>query len=125
MSIISLVKATLFREKTRSKKYDEEKSGNSSVCIAANILRNMALDCSCGEIAVFVGQRGSVYRCVRCNKETVGPVYNLDRTNCMESTSESNTPFFDMDFYNEAIILLSSNSRKRPTLKQWKYRLKH
>lgn len=124
MNIISLIKI-LSKEKNKYEECGKEGSHNTSACITANMLKHMSLDCFCGEICIPAEQRGDVYRCIRCNKHTVGRVYDLGRTSYIKKSSQSDEPFINMDFYDEAVNLLNKTKKKRLTFKQWKYRLNH
>lgn len=122
MSVTSLIKAQLVKRNKLKK--DKEKLFLSLARIAANKLEHVAIKCRCGDISIPTEKKGNVYRCIRCDKEKVFHSYNLERTNYTTISSNRNKLFLDMDFYDAAVILLKNDKKKRPTLKERKYRLK-
>lgn len=122
MSVISLIKAQLVKRNKLKK--DKEKLFLSLARVAANTLENMAINCRCGDISIPIEGKGKIYRCIRCDKEKIFHNYNLDRINYVTILSHRNKPFLDMNFYDAAVILLKNDKKKRPTLKEKKYRLK-
>lgn len=123
MKVIKLIRVTF--QKNRYERHGKEELFEPSVCTAANILRNMALNCPCGSLSIPTKQKGDVYRCIRCSKDTAGHAYNFSRSSYIVQSSKPDEPFFDMEFYDAAVALLICDRRKRPTIKQLKYRLTH
>ncbi len=123
MSVISLIKALLGG---RNKPKKNESILHSPARTVANMLKHISISCSCGDISVPIEAKGEIYRCILCNKEQVHRSYHLNRHTSLSSPlSQQQKPFIDMDFYDDAIILLKNDKKEHLTLKHRRYRLKH
>lgn len=124
MGVLSVIKAQ-FSKKIKFKKNDAESEPNASARVTANLLTRFSSSCRCGGISIPAERVGKMYRCIQCNKETINSGYNLQRSSLVTPSSSLCKPFINMDFYAAAVMLLKNDKRKRPTLKQIKYRLKN
>lgn len=104
MNIISLIKAQ-FGKRNKPKRH--EVILPSPARVVADKLKQISINCRCGDISTPIENRGEIYRCVRCGEEQVGKSYNLYRLiSHAAPLSHKREPLIDMYFYDAAIILL-------------------
>lgn len=108
-----------FRRQFESRKDVAVNNPDALARIAADTLTNMSVTCRCGEISIPTKLVGNIYRCIRCQKEKVHISYNFDKAQILCN------PLVNMDLYDEAIILLKKDKKKRLTIKEIKYRLEN
>ena len=124
MNIINLIKSQ-FSMRGKFMKIYEKKLLSTPVDMAVTRLKSMAFDCNCGGLFVPIGQKGSMFRCLLCNKEAINHAYNLDRPNYINTLhKQPHKPLIDMYFYDNAVLLLKNSQTQKLRLKQLKYRLK-
>lgn len=76
-----------------------------------NILKQHSIACKCGAIAVPIGKKGNVFRCIHCAEEHRYINYNLGRSSNYlaaqgsDSTANEATTLH-MDIYDDAVKIL-------------------
>lgn len=86
----------------------------SPTLINVRLLETYSIRCSCGSLAVPIGERGVSYQCIRCGKQpSEGPKYNLGQrtlTNQLNLAPKKDSQILHIDFYEDAIDIMKQKN---------------
>ncbi len=87
---------------------------NKAIGRAADTLKDHAVTCHCGGLAIPTEQRGKIRRCVRCNKQFASGGYNLGDTRTLNERKNyvPNNEKLDMQQYEDAVKSLKQEDKK-------------
>lgn len=91
-----------------------EAKKNKAVLRAADALKEQAVTCRCGGLAIPTGQKGKIRRCIRCDKQFANSAYNLGDTRTPRERENfvSYEEKLDMKQYEDAVKLLKKEDEK-------------
>lgn len=91
-----------------------EAKKNKAVLRAADALKDQAVTCHCGGLAIPTGQKGKIRRCIRCDKQFANSAYNLGDTRTVRERKNFvlNNEKLDMEQYQDAVRLLKQEDEK-------------
>ncbi len=90
---------------------------NSLIAMNVKILKNNAVDCRCGAIAIPIEITGERYKCIRCDQQLTSMSYNLgprDVTYGTLSVSlKASNQLVDIAYYDDSVHFLKNEDKRR------------